>query len=44
MIELGATGASEADTDFPTTTSTSGKVEVGGSATGNIGSNTAGDQ
>ena len=40
VIELGATGASEAETDFPTTTSTSGEVEVGGSATGNIGSNT----
>ena len=39
VIELGATGASEADTDFPASTSTSGKVEVGGSATGNIGSN-----
>ena len=42
VIELGANGASEADTDFPATTSTSGEVEVGGSATGKI--KTAGDQ
>ena len=34
VIELGANGVSEADTDFPTTTSTSGQVEVGGSVTG----------
>ena len=33
VIVLGANGASEADTDFPATT---GRVEVGGSATGNI--------
>ena len=36
VIVLGANGASEADTDFPTTTSTTGRVEVGASATGNI--------
>ena len=36
MIVLGANGNSEADTDFPETTSTSGRVEVGASATGNI--------
>ena len=36
VIVLGANGNSEADTDFPATTSTSGRVEVGGSATGNI--------
>ena len=41
VIVLGANGASEADTDFPETTSTTGRVEVGASATGNIGS--AGD-
>ena len=38
MIVLGANGASEADTDFPATTATSGRVEVGGSVTGNRGS------
>ncbi len=37
MIVLGANGASEADTDFPATTATTGRVEVGASATGNIG-------
>ena len=36
VIVLGANGASEADTDFPNTTATTGRVEVGGSATGNI--------
>ena len=36
MIVLGANGASEADTDFPETTATTGRVEVGASATGNI--------
>ena len=36
MIVLGANGASEADTDFPATTATTGRVEVGASATGNI--------
>ncbi len=36
VIVLGATGASEADTDFPTTTSTTGRVDVGASVTGNI--------
>ena len=37
MIVLGANGASEADTDFPETTATSGRVEVGASVTGTIG-------
>ena len=37
VIVLGANGASEADTDFPATTATTGRVEVGASATGNIG-------
>ena len=36
VIYLGANGASEADTDFPASTSTRGEVDVGGSATGNI--------
>ena len=36
MIVLGANGNSEADTDFPETTATTGRVEVGASATGNI--------
>ena len=36
VIVLGANGVSEADTDFPETTATSGRVEVGASATGNI--------
>ena len=36
VIVLGANGASEADFDFPATTATSGRVEVGASATGNI--------
>ena len=39
VIVLGANGASEADTDFPSTTATTGRVEVGASATGNIGTN-----
>ena len=42
VIVLGANGNSEADTDFPGTTATTGRVEVGASATGNIG--TGGDQ
>ena len=37
VIVLGANGASEADTDFPRNTTTTGRVEVGASATGNIG-------
>ena len=37
VIVLGANGASEADTDFPKNTTTPGRVEVGASATGNIG-------
>ncbi len=37
VIVLGANGASEADTDFPADNTTSGRVEVGASATGNIG-------
>ena len=41
VIVLGANGNSEADTDFPETTATTGRVEVGASATGNIA--TAGD-
>ena len=36
VIVLGANGASEADTDFPETTATTGEVDVGGSVTGNI--------
>ena len=36
VIVLGANGASEADTDFPNTTATTGRVDVGASATGNI--------
>ena len=36
VIVLGANGASEADTDFPRTTATTGRVEVGASATGNL--------
>ena len=36
VIVLGANGNSEADTDFPDTTTTTGRVEVGASATGNI--------
>ena len=39
VIVLGANGASEADTDFPATTATTGRVEVGASATGNIRNN-----
>ena len=38
VIVLGANGLSEADTDFPEPIATSGRVEVGASATGNIGS------
>ena len=38
VIVLGANGASEADTDFPATTATTGRVEVGASVTGNIAS------
>ena len=34
VIVLGANGVSEADTDFPATTATTGRVEVGASATG----------
>ena len=37
VILLCANGASEADTDFPADNTTSGRVEVGASATGNIG-------
>ena len=37
VILLGANGASEADTDFPADNTTSGRIEVGASATGNIG-------
>ena len=40
VIVLGANGNSEADTDFPETTSTTGRVDVGASATGNIGTGT----
>ena len=40
VIVLGANGNSEADTDFPGTTATTGRVEVGASATGNIESGT----
>ena len=36
VIVLGANGASEADTDFPSTTATTGRVEVGASVTGNM--------
>ncbi len=36
VIVLGANGASEANTDFPRDTTTTGRVEVGASATGNI--------
>ena len=36
VIVLGANGVSEADDDFPVTTATTGRVEVGASATGNI--------
>ena len=38
VIVLGANGNSEADTDFPATTATTGRVEVGASVTGNIDS------
>ena len=40
VIVLGANGNSEADTDFPSTSATTGRVEVGASATGNIESGT----
>ena len=36
VIVLGANGASEADTDFPHDTTTTGRVEVGASVTGNM--------
>ena len=36
VILLGANGASEADTDFHNTIATTGRVDVGASATGNI--------
>ena len=36
VIVLGANGVSEAHLDFPTTAATTGRVEVGGSATGYI--------
>ena len=36
VILLGANGASEADTDFPADNTTTGRVEVGASATGDI--------
>ena len=36
VILLGANGASEADTDFPATTATTGRVDVGASVTGNV--------
>ena len=37
VILLGANGASEASIDFPADNTTSGRVDVGASATGNIG-------
>ena len=40
VIVLGANGVSEADFDFPTTAATTGRVEVGGSVTGNLGNGT----
>ena len=40
VIVLGANGASEADTDFPADTTTTGEVDVGGSVTGTIDSET----
>ena len=36
VIVLGANGASEADTDFPNNNTTTGRVEVGASVTGNV--------
>ena len=36
VIVLGANGASEADTDFPNNNTTSGRVDVGASVTGNV--------
>ncbi len=38
VIVLGANGNSEADVDFPDNNTTTGRVEVGASATGNVGS------
>ncbi len=43
VIVLGANGASEADTDFPATTATTGRVDVGASVTGNIDPDTDAD-
>ena len=40
VIVLGANGVSEADTDFPNNALTSGRVDVGASATGNVESAT----
>ena len=40
VIVLGANGASEANTDFPNNNTTSGRVDVGASATGNVESAT----
>ena len=40
VIVLGANGASEDDTDFPADTTTTGEVDVGGSVTGTIDSET----
>ena len=44
VIYLGANGASEADTDFPVDTTTTGRVEVGGSVTGNVNSTPPNDR
>ena len=44
VIYLGANGASEADTDFPVDTTTTGRVEVGGSATGTANSTPPNDR
>ena len=44
VIVLGANGNSEADTDFPATTATTGRVEVGASVTGNVATNFDGDR
>ena len=43
VIVLGANGASEADTDFPATTATTGRVDVGASVTGNYPTADEGD-
>ena len=43
VIVLGANGASEADTDFPSNNTTTGRVNVGASVTGNIESATDSD-